>query len=59
MPAPQKGFFNYKYYINVQGDMADVTEEIISATYVALKTCEVSHTVYTTQPKKNKMILTQ
>lgn len=51
--AHKKGFFNYKYYINVQGDMADVTQEIISATYVALKTCEVS-TVYTTMPKEKQ-----
>ncbi len=51
--AHKKGFVDYKYYINVQGDMADVTEEIISAAYVTLKNCDVS-TVYTTMPKEKQ-----
>ena len=41
-----KGFVDYKYYINVQGDMADVTGDIISATYVTLKIVMYPYSIY-------------
>ena len=44
---------DYTNYINVQGDMADVTPEIITATIDALEGCDVS-TVYTDMPKEKQ-----
>ena len=44
---------DYTHYVNVQGDMADITTQIIDATIDALNDCEVS-TVYTTMPKEKQ-----
>ncbi len=44
---------DYTHYINVQGDMADITSEIIVATIDALKECDVS-TLYTSKPKEKQ-----
>ena len=51
--AHVKKLVNYANYINVQGDMADVTPEIIVAAVDALKDCDVS-TVYTEMPKEKQ-----
>tara|TARA_B100001057_G_scaffold246752_1_gene247134 strand:- start:7437 stop:8108 length:672 start_codon:yes stop_codon:yes gene_type:complete len=51
--AHVKAFVNYKHYVNVQGDMADVTPEIVNTAINALKDCDVS-TVYTEMPKEKQ-----
>lgn len=51
--AHVKNLVSYEHYINVQGDMADVTPEIIVAAIDALKDCQVS-TVYTEMPKEKQ-----
>jgi 3-deoxy-manno-octulosonate cytidylyltransferase (CMP-KDO synthetase) len=51
--AHMKSYVNYEHYINVQGDMADVTPEIITAAINALDGCQVS-TVYTEMPKEKQ-----
>ena len=44
---------DYTHYVNVQGDMADITKQIIDATIDGLNDCEVS-TVYTSMPKEKQ-----
>ena len=51
--AHMKDYVSYAHYVNVQGDMADVTPEIIVAAVDALKDCQVS-TVYTEMPKEKQ-----
>ncbi len=51
--AHVKRFVNYENYVNVQGDMADVTPEIIVAAINALDGFEVA-SVYTEMPKEKQ-----
>jgi len=51
--AHMKRYVDYEHYVNVQGDMADVTPEIIVAAINALDGYEVA-SVYTDMPKEKQ-----